>query len=124
MLSSSRCALPTAHRLHVGCSTKHALCQSRDARGRQTRHAGAQRILINLVTRDGMLQVHVNDDGVGIDPARRFAGLGLRGIDERVKELGGTMSISRGADRGTTLTATIPVPASDMAEDPRARAAG
>ena len=33
------------------------------------------------------------DDGIGFDPARRRDGLGLRGIDERVKELDGTMTI-------------------------------
>ena len=41
----------------------------------------------------------MTDDGVGLDPARRRNGLGLRGIDERVKELDGTMTIARAGGR-------------------------
>ena len=33
------------------------------------------------------LDVSVTDDGIGFDSARRRDGLGLRGIEERVKEL-------------------------------------
>ena len=36
------------------------------------------------------LDVSVSDDGVGLDPRRRAGGFGLRGIEERVRELGGT----------------------------------
>jgi signal transduction histidine kinase len=87
------------------------------------RHANATEIRISLTARDGCLQVLVSDDGQGLDPARRHSGLGLRGIDERVKELAGTMSIARGPDRGTTLTARLPLPAAGT-ETPDARVAG
>ena len=36
---------------------------------------------------------------IGFDPARRRDGLGLRGIEERVKELHGAMTIGSGAGR-------------------------
>jgi len=65
----------------------------------------------------------VRDDGVGFDPARRREGLGLRGIEERVKELDGAMSIVGTAGKGTTLTIHLPVPAS-VTEAPLARASG
>jgi signal transduction histidine kinase len=73
------------------------------------RHASAQQIRVVLTARNGFLQVLVSDDGVGLDPARRHSGLGLRGMDERIKELAGTMSITRGTDKGTTLTARLPL---------------
>ena len=44
---------------------------------------------------DGHLQELVTDDGLGLDPTHRSNGLGLRGIDERVRELAGTMTISQ-----------------------------
>jgi signal transduction histidine kinase len=49
-------------------------------------------------------------------------GLGLRGIEERVKELHGTMTIERGERGGTCLAIEIPLPA-DLMEMPLARAA-
>ena len=56
-----------------------------------------------------------------LTPARR--GLGLRGIEERVKELHGTMTISRHGRRGTTVSVLLPVPAATT-EAALARAAG
>jgi signal transduction histidine kinase len=47
----------------------------------------------------------------------------LRGIDERVKELQGSMTISRGLKRGTTLVVHLPLP-EPVAEVALARAAG
>jgi signal transduction histidine kinase len=71
---------------------------------------------------DGLV-VAVKDDGVGMDPMRRASGLGLRGIEERVRELRGTMSIKSAAGAGTTLTVRLPLPAREP-EVLRARAAG
>ena len=65
----------------------------------------------------------VTDDGVGLNPIRRRNGLGLRGIDERVKELDGTMTISPEPGGGTTMAVQLPLPAG-ITEVLRARAAG
>ena len=65
----------------------------------------------------------MTDDGVGLNPSRRRNGLGLRGIDERVRELEGTMTISPEAGGGTTVAVQLPLPAATT-EVPRARAAG
>ena len=86
------------------------------------RHAQAKTIQINVTTDQGHLHVLVSDDGVGLDPGRRH-GLGLRGIDERVKELQGTMTITQQMGNGTRLAVQLPIPAA-IPEVPRARAAG
>ena len=66
----------------------------------------------------------MTDDGVGLDPARRGQGLGLRGIEERVKELDGTMTIQQcaggGHDAGDPPAAAV----GDRRRSPLARAAG
>jgi signal transduction histidine kinase len=85
------------------------------------RHAGATRISVSLSANIEGLDVVVADDGVGITDQRRDAGLGLRGIEERVKELNGTMAISGVPGRGTTLTVHLP---DRIAEVTLARAAG
>jgi len=57
------------------------------------------------------LEVTVTDNGVGIDKTSSHQGLGLTGINERVKEMDGRFSIDRGPRGGTVLQAILPVPA-------------
>ena len=109
-------ALPDKHRTCVYRVVQEALTNC-------VRHAHAQNVKISVQARDGHLQVSVTDDGVGLNPIRRRNGLGLRGIDERVRELEGTMTISREAGGGTTVAVQLPLPAG-ITEVPRARAAG
>ena len=45
-----------------------------------------------------------------LDHANPTAGLGLIGIEERVRELGGTLAIRSQAGKGTWLNASIPLP--------------
>ena len=104
---------------------KHRTCVYRVVQEAMTncvRHAEAKNIQVGVSAEGGQLRVSVSDDGVGLDPAHRRKGLGLRGIDERVKELQGTMTISRQDLRGTSLIVRLPLPRADM-EVPLARAA-
>jgi signal transduction histidine kinase len=87
------------------------------------RHAKACAITVSVTRESDQLDVSVTDDGVGFDSARRGAGLGLRGIDERVKELHGVMTIGNVEGGGTRLAIRLPWPARS-AEVPLARAAG
>jgi signal transduction histidine kinase len=86
------------------------------------RHAKARAIKVSVALRPDALDVSVTDDGVGLDPSRRRAGLGLRGIEERVKELHGVMTIDRAERGGTHLAINLPLPDTLM-EMPLARAA-
>ena len=73
--------------------------------------------------RDGQLRLSVSDDGVGLDPRARRKGLGLRGIDERVKELDGTMTMQPEAGPRHHAGGPAAAAEADM-EVPLARAAG
>ena len=98
---------------------KHRTCVYRIVQEAMTncvRHASAENVEIQVAADHGVLRVAVSDDGVGLDPAHRRKGLGLRGIDERVKELAGTMTISQRRGGGTTLSVGLPLPASVIAE--------
>jgi signal transduction histidine kinase len=86
------------------------------------RHTKPSSIMVKVAGHVDRLDVSFSDDGVGIDPARRHSGLGLRGIEERVKELHGAITIDRGVSGGTTLTIHLPLPAA-ATEVPSARAA-
>jgi signal transduction histidine kinase len=87
------------------------------------RHAKARTIKVNLAAGGGRLQASVSDDGSGFDTAARREGLGLRGIEERVKELDGTMTINSSVGSGTTIAIDLPVPM-ELTEARLARAAG
>jgi signal transduction histidine kinase len=109
-------ALPERHRTCVYRAVQEALTNC-------VRHAKARSVEVS-VTSDGVhLDVTVTDDGIGFDPARRSAGLGLRGIEERVKELQGAMTIDKVEAGGAKLAIRLPW-RTPSAEVPLARAVG
>jgi signal transduction histidine kinase len=72
------------------------------------RHANARSISI-AVDQDGdRLRLVIRDDGIGIKASGRGKGLGLIGIQERARELGGTARIEPGPSQGTVLTVIMP----------------
>jgi len=82
------------------------------------RHASASFIRVAMETDGQFLHVRVADNGIGVDPARRRSGFGLRGIEERVRELGGTISVTRQTPKGGTLLAVhIPLPVKHAGEE-------
>ena len=76
------------------------------------RHAKARRVTIVLAADGSMLRCLVEDDGVGFEASGVSAagkGLGLRGIEERVKALGGSFEIRSSSSEGTRLRIEVPV---------------
>ncbi len=70
------------------------------------RHARAEHIGLRLDARDGALVLAVTDDGVGFDPSEpvvRSRRLGLTSMEERARELGGTLRIDSSPGAGTTV---------------------
>lgn len=58
----------------------------------------------------GGISVSIKDDGVGFDPSNvRGRGLGLIGMQERVMDLGGDLTLTSQAQSGTVLSAKIPL---------------
>jgi signal transduction histidine kinase len=109
-------ALPERYRTCLYRAVQEALTNC-------VRHAQADSIIVSLRSEGDQIGVVVTDDGVGIDATRRGAGLGLRGIEERVKELHGVMTIDNAEGRGTRLAIHLPWPGHST-EVPLARAAG
>ena len=76
------------------------------------RHAHAKRVWVGLTGRGDELRLEVRDDGVGLpadNGASRPSGIGLIGIRERVRALGGTVSLSSGPGGGACLRASVPL---------------
>ena len=77
------------------------------------RHAHAKSVWVGLTGRGDELRLEVRDDGVGLpadNGASRPSGIGLIGIRERVRALGGTVSLSSGPGGGACLRASLPLP--------------
>lgn len=74
------------------------------------RHADATAVRVRLLRRGRReLLLVVEDDGVGLRPERRHAGLGLLGANERAAALGGRLEVEAAAGRGTRLELSLPV---------------
>ncbi|BDV35094.1 ATP-binding protein [Methylocystis iwaonis] len=75
------------------------------------RHSGASRIAVAIARAGQRLRVEVRDDGTGLPAAFTPAGLGLRGMSERVTALGGTLRLDNGSNGGARLVAELPLDA-------------
>ncbi|MBN9624143.1 MAG: sensor histidine kinase [Actinobacteria bacterium] len=73
------------------------------------KHAGATRAEAVLRRVGNVVEVSVADDGRGFDPAATSGGFGLTGMRERVELAAGTLRIESGGDRGTKISASIPM---------------
>jgi signal transduction histidine kinase len=94
--------LPERHRLCVYRAVQEALTNC-------ARHASATCVRITVRESQRTLSVTIVDDGVGIAPERRNTGLGLRGIEERVRDLGGSLDIQSTRGVGTSITIAMPI---------------
>jgi two-component system sensor histidine kinase DesK len=85
----------------------------REATTNVIRHSGAKHCRIALARDNGRLSVEVTNDGWKVPVAP--AGNGLRGLQERLAGLGGTLEASALPNSGFRLMATLPVRDSALA---------
>jgi signal transduction histidine kinase len=88
------------------------------------RHAHASHADVAITRNGGTVRGEITDDGDGFDLAARGPGLGLRGMEERVKELRGTFAVLRREKGGTMVAFTLPAAAQSNREVALASAAG
>jgi signal transduction histidine kinase len=75
------------------------------------KHAGVAAAEVALGRRGGSLRLRVADAGRGFDPERlpEEAGVGLRGVRDRVELFGGHLQVRSAPGGGTTLDIEVPV---------------
>jgi signal transduction histidine kinase len=78
------------------------------------KHADAANVWVKAISNPSSLELEVRDDGVGFDieTARRASmhgHLGLVGVEERVKELGGEFKMSSQPGEGARMRAILPI---------------
>jgi signal transduction histidine kinase len=98
------------------------------------RHSGSSVARILIEHSDGHVRVEVEDKGKGIPSQKRAEiisspsgtpGVGIRGMRERLRQLGGTLEIhSSGEGKGTRISARLPATAPPPPVEARSAAAG
>ena len=75
------------------------------------RHSGASTVIARLTMAKRELMLYVRDNGVGITEERLHSGmcLGLLGMRERARALGGDVQIKGKPGHGTILAMTLPL---------------
>jgi PAS domain S-box-containing protein len=85
------------------------------------RHSGSKVASIRIACRGQIVSLEVQDQGRGMSPEKlaeiqtQGAGVGIRGMRERVLQLGGEVRI-QSRDTGTTILVTLPTAAAKPAE--------
>jgi len=90
--------------------TLFRICQ--EALNNILKHAQAKHVQVEIVKGADHLELIVSDDGVGFGEAARNKprSFGLRGVQERVAHLGGTVKIASTLGVGTQIAIFVPLP--------------
>jgi two-component system, NarL family, sensor histidine kinase UhpB len=72
------------------------------------RHARASRVDVSLTAEGDGARLRVADDGDGFDPVAARDGLGLEGMAERAKLVGGELDLRSAPGAGTEVTLRLP----------------
>lgn len=76
-----------------------------------SRHAGASRVAVTLVSTGQALDLRVSDDGQGFEPesAQSAFSYGLLGMSERARLIGGTLHVDSAPGAGTMVSINLPL---------------
>ena len=100
-------SLSSAQRITVFRAIQEALANIRE-------HAGATSVTVRIRARRSSIEVQIADDGIGFEVERALAKaaqrgrLGIVGIAERVRMVGGTFELESALGGPTTLKLTLP----------------
>jgi signal transduction histidine kinase len=106
-----------------------ALCLFRvaqEALGNVVKHSGATDAQVELIRTASGIRLHISDTGKGFDPALQNpdAGIGLIGMNERLRLVGGKLTVRSDPNRGTEVLADVPLTASANKDQSLTQAAG
>jgi signal transduction histidine kinase len=83
---------------------------AQEALANAARHAAARTVHVSVVEGRRRVTLSVTDDGAGFDASvRTGSGLGLLGMRERVRSVGGDVWVESEPGRGTTVRAELPL---------------
>jgi ligand-binding sensor domain-containing protein/anti-sigma regulatory factor (Ser/Thr protein kinase) len=73
------------------------------------KHADAKNVYIEIVVRNNVLKMNIEDDGKGFDPSVSTHRNGLKNLETRIERWNGTLNIESEIGNGTRIEVTMPV---------------
>jgi signal transduction histidine kinase len=73
------------------------------------KYAQAENIFTKMSKTENLLDIKINDDGVGFDTNKNIAGIGLKNMSNRIKTIGGELHIDSKIGSGTIINLIIPI---------------
>jgi signal transduction histidine kinase len=77
------------------------------------RHAHAKNAKVIVKGEPDKVEIEISDDGIGFQP-ERTRGMGILGMEERVRQLDGTIELRSAPGRGTTVYVVLPLEDKDI----------
>lgn len=81
---------------------------AQEALANVAKHAGAQHVHLALAEGDAGIELSIDDDGCGFDPAAVSGGHGLAGMRSRVHDIDGALTLRSAPGAGTTVRVVLP----------------
>jgi two-component system sensor histidine kinase UhpB len=81
---------------------------AQEALANVARHSGARSVRVDIAAMNGGVDLCVRDDGHGFETGIRASGLGLDGMAERARLVGGDLTVYSTPGQGTTVTLHVP----------------
>jgi len=75
------------------------------------KHAAAKRVEVEIIYSNDCVDLIISDDGKGFDTEDRYKprSFGLRGIQERIGQMGGTVNITSRIGQGSRIAVCVPL---------------
>ncbi len=73
------------------------------------KHANATEVGVQLLQRDGMIVLIVEDNGKGFNEEEEFEGIGIKNMYSRIEALAGTIKIQSSEAEGTYVRIAVPI---------------
>jgi signal transduction histidine kinase len=93
--------LPDAYRTCIYRVVQEALHNA-------ARHSKATHVRVTVRREESQIRAQIQDDGTGF-PGGHDKGLGILGMEERVRHLGGTLDIQSEPGKGATVAILLPL---------------
>jgi two-component system, NarL family, sensor kinase len=117
---ADRCAERTGAKVTVAVDPEAAgrydeliVVLARELLSNVVKHSAAGKVALTLAADHERIELEVRDDGRGFDPGRREAALleghvGLASSEQRLRSVGGRLSVTSAPGHGTVVRATLP----------------
>jgi signal transduction histidine kinase len=98
---------------------------AQEALGNVVKHSGANRADVEITGAANEIRLRIADAGVGFDPTLRntHSGIGLMGMRERLRLVGGMISVRSAPSQGTEILAQVPLSVPAIEAEVRVKAA-